>query len=160
MKLNKYIDHTLLKPEATATDIEKLCLEAKQYEFASVCVNPTYVSLAYELLQDTNVNVCVVVGFPLGANITETKIMEITNALHDGASEIDMVMNISQFKSNNYDLVADEMRACKKAAGEAVVKVYHITTRILLTLFYQHNRKLANTPNFINTPSYSLSTLP
>jgi len=123
MKLNKYIDHTLLKPEATATDIEKLCLEAKQYEFASVCVNPTYVSLAYELLQDTNVNVCVVVGFPLGANITETKIMEITNALHDGASEIDMVMNISQFKSNNYDLVADEMRACKKAAGEAVVKV-------------------------------------
>ncbi|WP_338963988.1 MULTISPECIES: deoxyribose-phosphate aldolase [unclassified Spiroplasma] len=123
MKLNKYIDHTLLKPDATTTDIKQLCLEAKQYDFAAVCINPRYVLLANELLQDSNVNVCVVVVFPLGANTTATKVTEITNALQDGANEIDMVMNISQFKSNNYDLVAADMMACKKAAGTAVVKV-------------------------------------
>lgn len=123
MKLNKYIDHTLLKPNATTSDIEQLCLEAKQYDFASVCINPTYVSLANELLQDSDVNVCVVVGFPLGANTTTTKVTEITNAIQDGANEIDMVMNISQFKSKNYELVAADMRECKNAAGTAVVKV-------------------------------------
>ncbi|KAI92604.1 deoxyribose-phosphate aldolase [Spiroplasma melliferum] len=123
MKLNKYIDHTLLKPDATIIEIKKLCAEAKEYDFASVCINPTYVQLAHNLLQDSTVNVCVVVGFPLGANATITKVTEITTALADGATEIDMVMNISQFKSNNYDLVRADMAACKKAAGQNIVKV-------------------------------------
>ncbi|ELL44966.1 deoxyribose-phosphate aldolase [Spiroplasma melliferum] len=123
MKLNKYIDHTLLKPDATIIEIKKLCAEAKEYDFASVCINPTYVQLAHNLLQDSTVNVCVVVGFPLGANATITKVTEITTALADGATEIDMVMNISQFKSNNYDLVRADMAACKKAAGQHIVKV-------------------------------------
>ncbi|WP_338991809.1 deoxyribose-phosphate aldolase [Spiroplasma endosymbiont of Seladonia tumulorum] len=123
MKLNKYIDHTLLKPDATIVEIKKLCAEAKEYDFASVCINPTYVQLAHNLLQDTTVNVCVVVGFPLGANATITKVTEISTALADGATEIDMVMNISQFKSNNYDLVRADMAACKKAAGQHIVKV-------------------------------------
>lgn len=123
MKLNKYIDHTLLKPDATIIEIKKLCAEAKEYDFASVCINPTYVQLAHNLLQDSTVNVCVVVGFPLGANATITKVTEITTALADGATEIDMVMNISQFKSNNYDLVRADMAACKKADGQHIVKV-------------------------------------
>ncbi|WP_425379681.1 deoxyribose-phosphate aldolase [Spiroplasma endosymbiont of Stenodema calcarata] len=123
MKLNKYIDHTLLKPDATIADIKQLCLEAKEYDFASVFINPTYVSLAHQLLQNSDVNVCVVVGFPLGANTTKTKVAEITNALEDGANEIDMVMNISQFKSDKYDLVVADMLACKKAAGTVIVKV-------------------------------------
>ncbi|MFJ1522398.1 deoxyribose-phosphate aldolase [Spiroplasma sp. ald] len=123
MKLNKYIDHTLLKPDATIVEIKKLCAEAKEYDFASVCINPTYVQLAHNLLQDTTVNVCVVVGFPLGANATITKVTEISTALADGATEIDMVINISQFKSNNYDLVRADMAACKKAAGQHIVKV-------------------------------------
>ncbi|GAA6238555.1 MAG: hypothetical protein SPLM_06720 [Spiroplasma phoeniceum] len=122
MKLNKYIDHTLLKPDATIVEIKKLCAEAKEYDFASVCINPTYVQLAHNLLQDTTVNVCVVVGFPLGANASITKVTEISTALADGATEIDMVMNISQFKSNNYDLVRADMAACKKAAGQHIVK--------------------------------------
>lgn len=122
MKLNKYIDHTLLKPDATIIEIKKLCAEAKEYDFSSVCINPTYVQLAYNLLQDTTVNVCVVVGFPLGANATITKVTEISTALADGATKIDMVMNISQFKSNNYDLVRADMAACKKAAGKTYCK--------------------------------------
>ncbi|PQP78201.1 deoxyribose-phosphate aldolase [Spiroplasma sp. ChiS] len=123
MKLNKYIDHTLLKPDATIIEIKKLCAEAKEYDFASVCINPTYVQLSHNLLQDSTVNVCAVVGFPLGANATITKVTEITTALADGATEIDMVMNISQFKSNNYDLVRGDMAACKKADGQHIVKV-------------------------------------
>ncbi|UZQ31139.1 MAG: deoxyribose-phosphate aldolase [Spiroplasma phoeniceum] len=123
MKLNKYIDHTLLKPDSTIVEIKKLCAEAKEYDFASVCINPTYVRLAHNLLQDTTVNVCVVAGFPLGANATITKVTEISTALAEGATEIDMVMNISQFKSKNYDLVRADMAACKKAAGQHIVKV-------------------------------------
>ncbi|MFU0252322.1 deoxyribose-phosphate aldolase [Spiroplasma sp. Moj] len=123
MKLNKYIDHTLLKPDATIVEIKKLCAEAKEYDFASVCINPTYVQLVHNLLQDTTVNVCVVLGFQLGANATIIKVTEISTALADGATEIDMVMNISQFKSNNYDLVRADMAACKKAAGQHIVKV-------------------------------------
>ncbi|RUO86592.1 deoxyribose-phosphate aldolase [Spiroplasma endosymbiont of Megaselia nigra] len=123
MKLNKYIDHTLLKPDATIVEIKKLCAEAKEYDFASVCINPTYVQLAHNLLQNTTVNVCVVVGFTLGANATITKVTEISTALAEGATEIDMVMNISKFKSNNYDLVRADMAACKKAAGQHIVKV-------------------------------------
>jgi deoxyribose-phosphate aldolase len=95
MNYNKYIDHTLLKPEATKQQIEKLCTEAKQYDFASVCVNPDYVSLCKELLKGTDVKVCTVIGFPLGSNTTETKVFETRDAIHNGATEIDMVINIS-----------------------------------------------------------------
>ena len=98
MELNSYIDHTNLKPTATMRDIEKLCDEAKKYHFASVCVHPYYVSLAHELLKGSNVEVGTVVGFPLGANTTETKAFEAINAIEAGATEIDMVINLSALK--------------------------------------------------------------
>ncbi|MCW1296926.1 MAG: deoxyribose-phosphate aldolase [Candidatus Parvarchaeota archaeon] len=109
-KIAKMIDHTLLKPYATEKDIEKVCLEAKKYGFASVCVNPSYVSLASNLLKGSNVKVCTVIGFPLGANKTETKCLEAKLAIEDGASEIDMVINIGEMKNGNYSYVEDEIR--------------------------------------------------
>ncbi|WP_368487175.1 deoxyribose-phosphate aldolase [Spiroplasma sp. DGKH1] len=123
MELNKYIDHTLLKPEATMEDIIKLCTEAKEYDFASVCVNPTNVSLAASLLRDSDVKVCTVVGFPLGANTTAVKTFEINDAINNGADEIDMVMNIGAFKSKDYALVLNDITACKKATGDRILKV-------------------------------------
>ena len=89
-----YIDHTLLKPDATAAQIEKLCEEAKEHGFASVCVNPSYVKLCAGLLADSSVKTCTVIGFPLGANATETKAEEAARAIRDGAEEIDMVINV------------------------------------------------------------------
>ncbi len=118
------IDHTLLKPEATKDQIVKLCEEAMEFGFASVCVNPTYVSLAAGLLKDTPVKVCTVVGFPLGASTPLVKAVEARDAIAAGAREIDMVINVGALKSGDDDLVGREIRAVVEAArGRALVKV-------------------------------------
>jgi deoxyribose-phosphate aldolase len=120
----KMIDHTLLKADATKAQIVKLCEEAKQYGFASVCVNPTWVATAAELLKGTDVKVCTVIGFPLGANTTETKAFETKNAIENGAKEVDVVINIGALKDGNDDLVERDIRAVVDAAkGKALVKV-------------------------------------
>lgn len=121
----KYIDHTLLKPEATVKQIVDLCAEAREYNFASVCINPTHVKLAAQLLRDSPVKVCTVIGFPLGANTTTVKRYETQQALADGATEVDMVINIGALKSGNTDLVEKDIaEVCQVAhAGEAICKV-------------------------------------
>lgn len=126
MNIAKMIDHTLLKPQAEKSDIEKLCNEAKQYEFISVCINPYFVDLAYSLLKDTDVKVCTVIGFPLGANTIESKVYEAVDAIKRGAAEIDMVLNIGALKSGDYGYVKREIEAVVKAAksyGDIIVKV-------------------------------------
>ncbi len=123
MEFNKLFDHTLLKPEATSEQIKKLCLEARQYDFASVCVNPDFVSLASKELAGTSVKVCTVIGFPLGANKTSIKVAEAKEAIEDGASEIDMVQNLSWVKEGRYDLIEKEVSALKEAVGGLVLKV-------------------------------------
>lgn len=120
----KYIDHTLLKADAKKEQIETLCLEAKEYNFASVCVNPTWVGLASEMLNGTGVDVCTVIGFPLGANTPETKAFETKNAIENGATEVDMVINIGALKGGNTELVEKDIRAVVEAAkGKALTKV-------------------------------------
>lgn len=123
MNKEKYIDHTLLKSFATKDDILKLCNEANLYKFKSVCVNPVNVELAYELLKGTDVLVCTVIGFPLGANTSEVKAYETTKAITDGASEIDMVINIGAAKSHDYDVVYNDILSVVKAANGVLVKV-------------------------------------
>lgn len=123
MNINKYIDHTLLKPEATTEQIKHLCKEALEYDFASVCVNPTHVALCHELLKGSDVKVCTVIGFPLGANTTATKAFETKDAINNGAQEIDMVINIGALKDKNYSLVENDIAEVKKAAGNTLVKV-------------------------------------
>lgn len=124
MNFAKLIDHTLLSPVSNEKEIINLCQEAKQYGFASVCVNPAWVSLSAELLRDSEVNVCTVIGFPLGANTLETKVFETTNAIKNGATEIDIVINIGALKDKNYTLVEEEIRSVVDAAkGKALVKV-------------------------------------
>ncbi|HEM6097290.1 TPA: deoxyribose-phosphate aldolase [Streptococcus suis] len=123
MKLNKYIDHTILKPETTQEQVEKILAEAKEYDFASVCVNPTWVALAAESLKDSDVKVCTVIGFPLGANIPAVKAFETKDAISNGADEIDMVINIGALKTGNYDLVLEDIKAVVEASGDKLVKV-------------------------------------
>ena len=118
------IDHTLLKQEATKEQIEKICAEAKEYSFASVCVNPTWVKVCAELLAGTTVKVCTVIGFPLGASTSETKAFETVNAIENGAGEIDMVLNVAALKSNDTELVKKDIEAVVQSAkGKAIVKV-------------------------------------
>lgn len=119
----RLIDHTLLKPTATRKDIEKLCAEARQYGFASVCVNSTWVGLCARLLADTQVMAICVVGFPLGAASTDSKAHETRVAIGEGAAEIDMVINIGQLKSGNYDFVLRDIQAVVAAAQGRPVKV-------------------------------------
>ena len=123
MKLNKYIDHTLLKPDASQEQIETLIEEAKKYDFASVCVNPTWVSFAAQALKATDVKVCTVIGFPLGANTPELKAFETSDAIQNGANEVDMVINIGALKSRNFDLVERDIRAVVESAKGTLVKV-------------------------------------
>lgn len=123
MNLNKYFDHTVLKPETTKAQIITLCEEAKAHDFASVCVNPTWVSLAGELLSGTDVKVCTVIGFPLGANTSATKAFETADAIKNGATEIDMVINIGAIKSENFELVQADIKAVVDAAAGNIVKV-------------------------------------
>ncbi|MBT3181464.1 MAG: deoxyribose-phosphate aldolase [Deltaproteobacteria bacterium] len=123
MELNKYIDHTVLKPDAKPADIEKLCDEARKNEFAAVCVNPVFVEQAAGLLQGSAVQIATVVGFPLGANTTKTKVDETLNAIENGATEIDMVMAIGLFKAGKFDQVRNDITEVVKAAGTKPVKV-------------------------------------
>lgn len=123
MKLNKYIDHTLLKADASQEQIETLIEEAKKYDFASVCVNPTWVNFAAQALKATYVKVCTVIGFPLGANTPELKAFETSDAIQNGANEVDMVINIGALKSRNFDLVERDIRAVVEAAKGTLVKV-------------------------------------
>jgi deoxyribose-phosphate aldolase len=124
-EIARLIDHTLLRPEATAADIRKLCAEARQYGFASVCVNPYWVPLVASELAGSTVKTCCVAGFPLGANATSTKVAETGAAVHAGAREIDMVINIGELRGGNYDAVREDLRAVVNAAhsGAAIVKV-------------------------------------
>lgn len=120
----KLIDHTALKADTTKEQILKLCSEAKEYVFASVCVNPTWVKTAAEQLAGTEVKVCTVIGFPLGANTPETKAFETKNAIENGATEVDMVINIGALKDKNDELVERDIRAVVEAAkGKALTKV-------------------------------------
>lgn len=123
MSIAPYIDHTLLKPEATLSQIRRLCQEANEYQFASVCVNPYWVSDCQTFLAGTAMKICAVVGFPLGANSTALKIAEATQAVEDGASEIDMVINIGALKSGFPARVEDEITAVRQAVPKAVLKV-------------------------------------
>lgn len=123
MDIAKYIDYTLLKATATPADIEKLCKEALEYGFYSVCVNSGYVPLAAEQLKGSKVNVCTVVGFPLGAMSTQAKLYETSVALSQGAQEIDMVLNVGLFLSGNVAKVLDEIALLKQETGDRVLKV-------------------------------------
>lgn len=123
MELNKYIDHTNLKANATRRDIEKLCHEAQEYGFASVCVNPYYVALARELLSESSVAVCTVIGFPLGMNTISVKEYEAIDAVNNGADEIDMVINIGELKNQNYDYIKEEIETVRDSIAGKVLKV-------------------------------------
>ncbi|OUS00736.1 deoxyribose-phosphate aldolase [Flavobacteriales bacterium 33_180_T64] len=123
MNINSYIDHTLLSASATERDIIDHCNQAKKHKFFSVCINSCYVSLAKQLLKDSNVKICTVVGFPLGASSTDSKVFEAKKAIEDGANEIDMVMNIGIFKSKNYVEVFKDIKNVKTAIGRTPLKV-------------------------------------
>lgn len=124
MNINKLIDHTALKPNTTKESILKLITEAKTYDFASVCVNPCWVALAHQELKNTDVKVCTVIGFPLGATTTEVKVFEAKDAIEKGAQEIDMVINIAMLKDKEYDYVENEIHQIVEAAKDkAIVKV-------------------------------------
>jgi deoxyribose-phosphate aldolase len=122
--LEKYIDHTLLKPDTKKDSILKIVNEAKEYEFASVCVNPHWVSLCFDHLKDTSVKVCTVIGFPLGATSTATKVFETKQAISEGATEVDMVINVGELKSGNDEFVKQDIQAVvNEAKGHALTKV-------------------------------------
>ena len=121
--LNKYVEHTLLKQDATKAELIKLFDEAKQYDFLGVCVNPCYVPLAKENLKDSDVKIVTVIGFPLGANTTKTKVFETVNAINDGADEIDMVINVTKLKDRENDYIVEEIKQIKHACQGHNLKV-------------------------------------
>lgn len=123
MKSSKYIDHTLLKPQSTEEDIRRICQEALDYDFASVMVNPCWIPLAHELLKGSDVKSACVIGFPLGANTTATKVFEVKDAIANGADEVDMVINIGQLRGGNDVYVTNEIKSLKEAAGDHILKV-------------------------------------
>jgi deoxyribose-phosphate aldolase len=124
MNIARMIDHTLLKADATKDQIEKLCAEAREYQFASVCVNPVWVKEAAQALKGSTVEVCTVIGFPLGATTTETKVFEAKNAIENGATEVDMVINIGALKNGDLMTVEEDIRAVvQEAKGKAITKV-------------------------------------
>lgn len=135
--LEKYIDHTVLKPESKDIDIQKACIDAKKYNFKSVCVNPTWVSYVADQLKGSEVETCTVIGFPLGANTSAIKAKEAEQAIKDGATEIDMVLNIGALKSEDYPLVKEDIKQVVQAANkQAVVKV------IIETCLLEKNEKI------------------
>ena len=131
MELNRYIDHTILKPEAGKEQVIKICEEAKENHFASVCINPCWIETAAEILAGTDVKVCTVIGFPLGAMTRESKVFEAQDAVKKGAEEVDMVINIGRLKDGDDQYVTDEIKAVKEAVGDLVLKV--ISETCLLT---------------------------
>lgn len=128
-----FIDHTLLKPDATATDIDRMCAEAVEYRFASVCVNPTWARRVADALRGSDVVACCVVGFPLGATLPEIKAMEARRAIRDGAREIDMVLNVGALKSGDFDLVRRDIAGVSEACREAGAVCKVILETALLT---------------------------
>ena len=133
MDMAKYIDHTLLKPEATAEQIDKLCDEAREYKFCSVCVNTGRVAQCAKNLRGSGVKVCCVVGFPLGAMSSKAKNLETRHAIEDGANEIDMVINIGALKDRNLKLVEEDIKAVKRACGQRALLKVIIETALLTT---------------------------
>ena len=123
MEMNRLIDHTLLKADASISSIEKLCNVALNYHFASVCVNPGFVPLASKLLKGSDVKVCTVIGFPLGATLPKAKQAETLLAVETGAEEIDMVINVSMAKEHQFDYVENEIRLVKEACADKILKV-------------------------------------
>lgn len=123
MNYNKMIDHTVLKADPPLETVKRICDEAMEYGFASVCINPCHVAYCADYLKDSDVNVCTVIGFPLGANTSAVKAFETKDAIANGADEIDMVMNIGALKDKNYDLVRDDVKAVVEAANGTLVKV-------------------------------------
>lgn len=136
MQIQGYIDHTILTPIATISDIEKLCKEAIDHKFYAVCVNGCYTKLAKKQLQDSKVKLAIVIGFPLGAMSTESKVFEAQDCIANGADEIDMVINLGWLKSGNLNLVQQEISSIKKAIGENVLKV------IIETCYLSQEEKL------------------
>lgn len=136
MKLSKYIDHTKLGPTVVQEDIEKLCAEAIEHDFMSVCVDPVYVPLASKLLKDSSVLVCTVIGFPSGMHQSAVKAFEAKTAIQEGADEIDMVINIGALKAGNIDLVYEDIKAVKQACGKTLLKV------IIETCFLTNEEKV------------------
>ncbi len=126
-ELAKFIDHTLLKPDASEKDILKLCNEAKEYHFYSVCVNPVWVEFCFNQLKTDDIKVCSVIGFPIGANKTEIKLKEAENAIADGAEELDMVINIGKLKSSDFDYVFNEIKALADLS-----KKFHSTLKVII----------------------------
>lgn len=123
MNYNKMIDHTVLKADTPLETVKRICDEAMEYGFASVCINPCHVAYCADYLKDSDVNVCTVIGFPLGANTSAVKAFETKDAIANGADEIDMVMNIGALKDKNYDLARDDVKAVVEAANGTLVKV-------------------------------------
>ncbi len=123
MNYNKMIDHTVLKADTPLETVKRICDEAMEYGFASVCINPCHVAYCADYLKDSDVSVCTVIGFPLGANTSAVKAFETKDAIANGADEIDMVMNIGALKDKNYDLVRDDVKAVVEAANGTLVKV-------------------------------------
>ena len=123
MQINKYIDHTLLKAFATQDEIKKLCDEAKKYDFKSVCVNPANIKFAKECLEGSDVLVCTVIGFPLGANTKEIKALETMDAINNGADEIDMVINVGKAKEGDFDYIENEIKMVVAASAGKTTKV-------------------------------------
>lgn len=123
MKMNKYFDHTLLAANATRSEVEQLCKEAKEYDFMSVCVNPYFVPLAKKELAGSDVKVCTVIGFPLGQMSTKAKAFEANDAVKMGADEVDMVINVSALKGQDYDYVRNEIHEIKEACEGKLLKV-------------------------------------
>lgn len=131
VELAKIIDHTILKPEATKDQVEKICREAIEYNFASVCVNPANVKFASEILKNSDVKVCTVIGFPLGANTTKVKEFETKDAIENGATEVDMVINIGKLKEKDYEYVKKDIEAVVNATTENVLTKVIIETCLL-----------------------------
>lgn len=138
----KMIDHTILKADATVEEVKKKCEEAKEYEFASVCVNPVFVPLANKVLKESSVKVCTVVGFPLGASTSETKAFEVKGAINDGAQEVDVVANIGAIKSGAFDIVHDDIKAVVDATKIAGVTKDVITKVIIETCYLTEEEKV------------------
>ena len=152
MVIQKYIDHTNLKMDATTKDIENLCSEAVEYGFHSVCVHPSYVSLAKELLEQTNVNICTVIGFPLGMTTPKTKVFEAVEALENGADEFDMVINVGALKDKDYNYVKSEIEKVRDVLEGKTLKVI-IETSLLDEKEIEKMTEICNETftNFIKT---------
>ncbi|MBR6233705.1 MAG: deoxyribose-phosphate aldolase [Erysipelotrichaceae bacterium] len=152
MKLSKYIDHTLLKADASLEAIKKLCDEAREYDFKSVCVNTCNIEFCKKQLEGSDVLVCCVIGFPLGAMSTEAKVFEAKDALSKGADEVDMVFNIGRLKDRDYDYVTDEIAQIKEAVGDKTLKV------IIETCLLTDEEKVAACKCILNTKADFVKT--